>query len=114
MIKTIVFNSTVVDSLLSYARIQHPKEGILLLRGKVDKEKIVVSDTQIPPFATHGHSFSSFPLYMLPIDFSIVGVHSFSSIRRIKTIYDGFEQVLWKNHGHNHLSISDTKRHSSV
>jgi proteasome lid subunit RPN8/RPN11 len=60
--------------------MQHPREGILLLRGKVDKEKIVVSDTQIPPFATHGHSFSSFPLYMLPIDFSIVGVaHSHPS-----------------------------------
>jgi len=80
MTKTIVFDSKVVDSLLSYARMQHPREGILLLRGKVDKEKILVSDAEIPPFATHGQSFSSFPLHMLPIDFSIVGVaHSHPS-----------------------------------
>lgn len=80
MIKTIVFDQKVVDSLLSYARIAHPREGILLLRGKVDKEKILVNDVEIPPFATHGNSFSSFPLHMLPIDFSIVGVaHSHPS-----------------------------------
>jgi len=80
MIKSIVFGSKVVDSLLSYARLMHPKEGVLLLRGKVDKEKIVISDAEIPPFATHGNSFASFPLHMLPIDFSIVGVaHSHPS-----------------------------------
>jgi len=80
MTKTIVFDSKVVDSLLSYSRIQHPREGVLLLRGKVDKEKIVVSDVEIPPFATHGQTFTSFPLHTLPIDFSIIGVaHSHPS-----------------------------------
>jgi len=80
MIKTIAFDSKVMDSLLSYAKIMHPREGVLLLRGKVDKEKIVVNDTEIPPFATHGKAFTSFPLHMLPIDFSIVGVaHSHPS-----------------------------------
>jgi len=80
MIKTIVLDSKVVDSLLSYARLMHPREGVLLLRGKVDKEKIVINDAEIPPFATHGNSFASFPLHMLPIDFSIVGVaHSHPS-----------------------------------
>lgn len=80
MTKTIVFDSKVVDSLLSYARTLHPREGVLLLRGKVDKEKILINDTEIPPFATHGQVFTSFPLHMLPIDFSIVGVaHSHPS-----------------------------------
>lgn len=80
MTKTIVLDSKVVDSLLSYAKMQHPREGVLLLRGNVDKEKVVVNDTEIPPFATHGNSFASFPLHMLPIDFSIVGVaHSHPS-----------------------------------
>ncbi len=80
MTKTIIFDSKVVDSLLSYAKMRHPKEGVLLLRGKVDKEKIVVNDTEITPFATHGNSFASFPLHMLPIDFSIIGVaHSHPS-----------------------------------
>ena len=80
MTKTIVFNSKVVDSLLSYARLMYPREGVLLLRGKLDKDRILVNDTEIPPFATHGNTFSSFPLHMLPIDFSIVGVaHSHPS-----------------------------------
>ena len=58
----------------------HPREAILLLKGKVDKHRILVNDTQIPPLATHGNTFSTFPLHMLPIDFSIVGVaHSHPS-----------------------------------
>lgn len=70
----------VVDSILSYAQMLYPREAVLLLKGKVDKQKIVVNDTQIPPLATHGSAFSTFPLHMLPIDFSIVGVaHSHPS-----------------------------------
>ena len=70
----------IIDSLLGYARASHPREGILLLRGKVKKDKIFINDTLIPPLATHGEHFSSFPLHMLPIDFSIVGVaHSHPS-----------------------------------
>jgi len=58
----------------------HPREAILLLKGKVDKNRIVVKDTQIPPSSTHGNTFSTFPLHMLPMDFSIVGVaHSHPS-----------------------------------
>lgn len=74
------FRRSVIESLLGYARDLHPREGVLLLRGKVSGEKIVIDDTLIPPLATHGQRFSSFPLYMLPIDFSIVGVaHSHPS-----------------------------------
>jgi proteasome lid subunit RPN8/RPN11 len=50
------------------------------LRGKAEKHKIVVNDIQIPPLATHGNTFSTFPLHMLPIDFSIMGTaHSHPS-----------------------------------
>lgn len=52
----------------------HPNEGILLLRGKISKDRIVIEGVVIPPFATHGQGFASFPLSALPIDFSIVGV----------------------------------------
>lgn len=70
----------VVGSILSYSQMLHPREAILLLKGKVDKHKIMVNETQIPPLATHGHTFSTFSLHMLPIDFSIVGVaHSHPS-----------------------------------
>jgi proteasome lid subunit RPN8/RPN11 len=78
--KEVFVERAVVDSVLSYAQMLHPKESILLLKGKVDKHKIVVNDTQLPPFAAHGKTFSAFPLDKLPIDFSVVGVaHSHPS-----------------------------------
>jgi proteasome lid subunit RPN8/RPN11 len=78
--KELFVERTVVDSILSYAQMLYPRESILLLRGKVSKHKLVINDTQLPPFATHGHSFSAFPLSSLPIDFSVVGVaHSHPS-----------------------------------
>ena len=78
--KTAYVKRSIIDSLLGYARASHPREGILLLRGRVEKEKIFINDTLIPPLATRGERFSSFPLHMLPIDFSIVGVaHSHPS-----------------------------------
>ena len=80
MDKAVLIEWAVVDSILSYAQMLHPREAILLLKGKVDKHRIVVNDTQIPPLAAHGNTFSTFPLHMLPIDFSIVGVaHSHPS-----------------------------------
>ncbi|MCP8309374.1 MAG: Mov34/MPN/PAD-1 family protein [archaeon] len=80
MVKKITFKASVIDSLLSYAKNFHPNEGILLLRGKIGKDEIIVKEIVIPPLATHGKSFSSFPLHMLPLDLSIVGVaHSHPS-----------------------------------
>jgi len=39
-----------------------------------------VKDLIIPPLATHGRSFASFPAHMLPMDFSLIGsVHSHPS-----------------------------------
>ncbi len=73
-------NRSVVDSLLSYAIGSHPKEGILLLKGKALKDRTVINEVAIPPLSTRGQSFSSFPLHMLPIDFSILGTaHSHPS-----------------------------------
>lgn len=80
MDKELFVERAVVDSILSYAQIFHPRESILLLRGKVDKHNLVINDTQLPPFATHGNAFSAFPLSRLPIDFSVMGVaHSHPS-----------------------------------
>ena len=80
MDKEVFVERSVVDSILSYAQMFHPRESILLLKGKIDKKKIVVNEVQIPPLATHGSRFSSFPLIRLPIDFSVVGVaHSHPS-----------------------------------
>ena len=80
MNKKIFIEQSVVDSILSYAQMCHPKESILLLKGKVERKKILMNEVQIPPLATHGNTFSGFPLSRLPIDFSVIGVaHSHPS-----------------------------------
>ncbi|MEM3708187.1 MAG: Mov34/MPN/PAD-1 family protein [Nitrososphaerales archaeon] len=80
MLRKITFKSSVIDSLLSYAKAFYPNEGILLLRGKMSKDEILVKEIVIPPLAIHGMGFSSFPFHTLPIDLSIVGVaHSHPS-----------------------------------
>lgn len=74
MARSLEISQSVIDSVLSYAKMTYPKEGILLLQGKASKDKILIDSVAIPPFATHGHGFSSFPLGMLPSALSLVGV----------------------------------------
>jgi proteasome lid subunit RPN8/RPN11 len=80
-IQRVLIERQVVDSLLTYSRLQHPREGILLLRGrKKHKDVLHVESVVIPPNAVHGDGFSSFSWNMLPIDLSFVGVaHSHPS-----------------------------------
>jgi proteasome lid subunit RPN8/RPN11 len=69
-----------LDSMLFFARMQHPREAILLLRGKVSRDRITLEEHLLPPFASTGRGFAQFPSHMLPIDFSIVGtLHSHPS-----------------------------------
>lgn len=69
-----------LDSILSFARMQHPREAILLLRGSVGRDGITLEEHLLPPFASSGRGFAQFPPHMLPIDFSIVGtLHSHPS-----------------------------------
>ena len=69
-----------IRSILEYSAACHPKEGILLLRGKIDGKKIIIEEVELPPLAIHGLGFSGFQAYMLPIDFSIIGTaHSHPS-----------------------------------
>lgn len=78
--KQVKIDSSVLESVLSYQRELYPREGILLLRGRTKKDEILVYDVVIPPLAVHGDHFSSFPSYMLPMDFSIIGTaHSHPS-----------------------------------
>lgn len=69
-----------LEFILENARYLHPRETVLLLRGKVKKNVILITDLLIPPLATYGHGFSSFPPTALPVDFSIMGTtHSHPS-----------------------------------
>ena len=69
-----------LDSVLSYSKMFHPNEGILLLRGKTKGGVVEVDGVVIPPSAIHGRGFSAFGWGMIPIDLSYVGVaHSHPS-----------------------------------
>ena len=73
-------DGNVFDSLLTYSKMAHPEEGILLLRGKSKKGVVEVTGVTVPPAAVHARDFSSFNWWMLPVDMSYLGVaHSHPS-----------------------------------
>jgi proteasome lid subunit RPN8/RPN11 len=77
---TVALTAELLDAIFEGARRLYPKETILLLRGKKTKDVIRVEELVVPPLATYGHGFAHIPLYLLPMDFSIVGtVHSHPS-----------------------------------
>jgi proteasome lid subunit RPN8/RPN11 len=79
-VKGVVVHKDVVDSILTYSRSAYPREGILILRGKSKKGIVEVESLMIPPMATHGEGFSSFNWWLMPIDFTFLGVaHSHPS-----------------------------------
>jgi proteasome lid subunit RPN8/RPN11 len=69
-----------LEEMLRFAMEKHPREAILLLRGKTKKDVTAITEYLFPPYATTGSVFATYPLYMLPIDFSIIGTaHSHPS-----------------------------------
>ncbi len=89
MLNGVRFEKSVADSILSYSLDAYPREGILLLRGKADKNGILINDIVIPPLATHGRGFSSFSNIMLPMDLSLMGIsHSHPSGALRPSVHD--------------------------
>lgn len=79
-VKSVTFHKDVIDSILTYSKSAHPREGILILRGKSKKGVVEVESLMIPPMAVHGQSFSSFNWNLVPIDMSVLGIaHSHPS-----------------------------------
>jgi proteasome lid subunit RPN8/RPN11 len=79
-ITSVSMSREMIETLLEGARRLYPREEILLLRGKKQKDCLTISDFIIPPIASRGHGFSGFSSQMLPMDFSIVGIaHSHPS-----------------------------------
>ncbi len=77
---TVSIDHELLETIFEGARRLHPRETVLLLRGKKKKETIEISELLVPPLANYGRRFASVPLHMLPMDFSIVGtVHSHPS-----------------------------------
>jgi len=67
----------VLDGILSFCKMKHPNEGILILRGKSKRGNIIIDSLVIPPFSNSGPTFAGFPHSFLPFDLTYVGiVHS--------------------------------------
>jgi len=89
MISVVQIEKSVADSILSSAMDAYPREAILLLRGKVEENRILIREVVIPPLSTHGVGFSSFPQIMLPMDLSVMGIsHSHPSGNLHPSIHD--------------------------
>ena len=80
MRKKVIFKREVVNSMISFFKMHHPNEAILVLRGSSNKDAILIDSLMIPPMAEGGPYYSEFPTYMLPGDISILGTaHSHPS-----------------------------------
>ena len=72
--RKISLNRETRDGILSFCKMNHPNEGILILRGKSKHGNVFIDGLVIPPFSETG---TDFPHNPLPLDPSYVGiVHS--------------------------------------
>jgi len=71
--KEVVFTRKSADGIITYAKMWHPYEGILILRGRSKKAEIMIDGLVVPPFSSHGPYYSGFPVYDLPFDLSYIG-----------------------------------------
>jgi len=68
------------NGILSFCKMNHPNEGILILRGKSKRGDVYIDELVVPPFSETGADFAGFPHNPLPLDLSYVGiVHSHPS-----------------------------------
>ena len=62
------------DGSLSYCKMNHPDEMVLILKGKSKKGNVLVEGLVIPPFSETGPTFAGFPSSFLPLDLSYIGM----------------------------------------
>ena len=72
--RRVTFSAKSRDGILSFCKMNHPDEAILILKGKSKKGNVFVEDLVIPPFSETGTTFAGFPHTFLPLDTSYVGV----------------------------------------
>tara|TARA_Y100000590_G_scaffold305665_1_gene344770 strand:+ start:3719 stop:4117 length:399 start_codon:yes stop_codon:yes gene_type:complete len=78
--RSLVFLNETRDGILSYSKINHPNEMILILKGHSKKGKMLVESLVVPPFDETGPTFAGFPSNQLPFDADYIGmVHSHPS-----------------------------------
>ena len=78
--RQVTLKNDVRDGILSYCKMKHPNESILILRGKSKNGNVIIDSLVVPPFSHTGPTFAGFPHSFLPLDLTYVGiVHSHPS-----------------------------------
>lgn len=78
--RKVILKKEAKNSIVSYCKMKHPNEALLILKGKSKKGTITVDSLSIPPFSYSGQTFAGFPHSFLPLDLAYVGTaHSHPS-----------------------------------
>ena len=78
--RKVLLEKSVLDSIVTFCKMKHPNEGILILKGISRKGEIKILGLAIPPFNFTGPTFAGFPHSFLPFDNSYIGIiHSHPS-----------------------------------
>ncbi len=112
----VLINCETLEAMLSFARENHPREVVLLLRGKQEKDAVFIEEFLFPPFASSGRGFAQFPPHMLPIDFSIVGTahsHPSGSSRPsasdLNNFYGRFMMIIAYPYGKEYAAVFNSR-----
>ena len=60
--------------IISYCKMNHPNEMVLILKRKSKNGNILVEGLVIPPFSETDPTFAGFPSSFLPLDLSYLGM----------------------------------------
>ena len=72
--RTATLTKQACEGILSYCKMNHPNEMVLILKGKSKKGAVFIDSLIIPPFSETGPIFAGFPSSFLPLDLSYVGI----------------------------------------
>ena len=72
--RKIVIQNDVKDGIISYCKMNHPNEMVLILRGKSKNSVMKIDGLVIPPFSHTEPTFAGLPSSFLPLDLSYIGM----------------------------------------
>ena len=72
--RTVTLTKESKDGIISYCKMNHPDEMVLILKGRSKKGNVLIDGLVIPPFSETGPTFAGFPSSFLPLDLSYIGM----------------------------------------
>ncbi|MCS7126621.1 MAG: Mov34/MPN/PAD-1 family protein [Aigarchaeota archaeon] len=79
-VEKVLLMRDVAQSLLEIAQNAHPREMLMLLRGRKKKDVLEIDEILFAPLSRHDEHSAFFRFDMLPLDFTIIGLaHSHPS-----------------------------------